>query len=156
MSLDSKRNHATTLQHRSDFQIHPFPNMLHGFMMRGPLEEPPIARDYAAGVQLALGFMAEHARSANSPAVHVAVEAEAPTVAAKKKTSKGRKRGGKPAVCCTEDEDERKKSFRVFAHGAPFTHWMLLASAICWLLAAVYLWPPGDGPTIPAAGRQQF
>ena len=39
----------------------PFPEMLHGFMPRGPLEEPAIARDYAEGVQLMRRFFAAHA-----------------------------------------------------------------------------------------------
>ena len=27
---------------RTDFKVHPFPEMVHGFMMRGPLDQPEI------------------------------------------------------------------------------------------------------------------
>jgi len=49
------------LSGRSDFAIRPFPDMLHGFMTRGPLEDAAIARCYAEGKGLALDFMRAHA-----------------------------------------------------------------------------------------------
>ena len=39
----------------------PFSRMLHGWMTRGPLEDEAIARDYAAGVGLALRLFEAHA-----------------------------------------------------------------------------------------------
>ena len=41
--------------------VHTFPDMLHGFMTRGPITEPAIARDYAEGVRLMTRFFVAHA-----------------------------------------------------------------------------------------------
>ena len=44
--------------------VWPMPGMLHGFMTRGPLSAPDIARDYAEGVGLMRRFFTAHASAA--------------------------------------------------------------------------------------------
>ena len=62
---------------RTDFKVHPFPAMVHGFMMRGPLEQPEIQASYEKGKSLALEFIAQH----SAPTAVAAAPAPAPASA---------------------------------------------------------------------------